>query len=148
MFKSTPAEQAEQLLHNANLQEFLTFLKQERGFADATIVNRERSLKPFLAWLVAQDVPLATILLSDYSPDPELRSPAFRSLPASRKGSYRCGREARWERGVVDFREGLYQSLDRCRCAGACVGSDAGEVRREESRCEVRWRYARWRSVV
>jgi hypothetical protein len=28
MFKSTPAEQAEQLVSNANLQEFLTFLKQ------------------------------------------------------------------------------------------------------------------------
>ena len=49
MFKSTTAEQAEQLLHNANLQEFLTFLKQERGFADATIVKRERSLKPFFS---------------------------------------------------------------------------------------------------
>jgi len=47
--------------YNHHLQEFLTFLKKERGFADATIVNRERSLKPFLAWLVAQDVPLATM---------------------------------------------------------------------------------------
>ena len=53
-----PAEQAKQLLDNASLQEFLTFLKQEREFADATIVNRERSLKPFLGWLVAKDVPL------------------------------------------------------------------------------------------
>jgi len=49
-----PAEQAKQLLDNASLQEFLTFLKQEREFADATIVNRERSLKPFLGWLVAK----------------------------------------------------------------------------------------------
>jgi integrase/recombinase XerD len=30
-------------------------------FADATIVNRERSLKPFLAWLVAQAVPLSAM---------------------------------------------------------------------------------------
>jgi len=43
MSKSTPAEHAEQLLYNHHLQEFLTFLKQERGFADATIVNRKRS---------------------------------------------------------------------------------------------------------
>ena len=47
--------------YNHHLQEFLTFLKKERWFADATIVNRERSLKPFLAWLVTQDVPLSTI---------------------------------------------------------------------------------------
>ena len=47
--------------HNQHLQQFLTFLKKERGFADATIVNRERSLKPFLAWLVAQDVSLSTV---------------------------------------------------------------------------------------
>jgi integrase/recombinase XerD len=39
----------------------LAFLKQERGFTDATIVNRERSLKPFLAWLVAQGVPLSAM---------------------------------------------------------------------------------------
>ena len=49
-------QQDEQLPYNDYVQEFLTFLKQERGFADATIVNRVRSLKPFLAWLVAQDV--------------------------------------------------------------------------------------------
>ena len=61
MSKSTPAEQTEQLLYNHHLQQFLTFLKHERGFADATIVNRERSLKPFLGWLVARDVPLSTV---------------------------------------------------------------------------------------
>jgi hypothetical protein len=47
--------------YNHHLQQFLTFLKQERGFADATIVNRKRSLKPFLAWLVAQGVPLSGV---------------------------------------------------------------------------------------
>jgi hypothetical protein len=51
----------EQLPNNDYLQEFLTFLQQEKGFADATIVNREHSLRPFLAWLVAQDVPLSTV---------------------------------------------------------------------------------------
>lgn len=61
MLKSTPAEQAEQLPYNHYLQQFLIFLKHERGFADATIVNRERSLKPFLGWLVAQDVPLSAV---------------------------------------------------------------------------------------
>jgi hypothetical protein len=31
--------------YSYHLEEFLTFLKKERGFADATIVNRERSVK-------------------------------------------------------------------------------------------------------
>jgi len=46
-------EQSEPSPYNHHLQQFLAFLKQERGFADATIVNRNRSLKPFLAWLIA-----------------------------------------------------------------------------------------------
>ena len=58
MSKSTHAEQGERPPYEQYLQEFLTFLKQERGFADATIVNRKRSMKPFLGWLVAQDVSL------------------------------------------------------------------------------------------
>ena len=61
MSKSTHAEQGERLPYEHYLQEFLTFLKQERRFADATIVNRKRSLKPFLAWLVAQGVPLSSV---------------------------------------------------------------------------------------
>jgi integrase/recombinase XerD len=61
MSKSIPAEQAEQLLYNQHLQEFLTSLKQDRGFANATIVNRKRSLKPFLAWLVGRGIPLSTV---------------------------------------------------------------------------------------
>jgi hypothetical protein len=47
--------------YNDHLQQFLTFLKQEREFAKATIVNRKRSLKPFLAWLLAQAVPLSGV---------------------------------------------------------------------------------------
>jgi integrase/recombinase XerD len=61
MSRSRPVEQNEPLPYNHHLQQFLTFLKQERGFADATIVNRKRSLKPFLAWLIAQDVQLSTV---------------------------------------------------------------------------------------
>jgi hypothetical protein len=63
-------------------------------------------------------------------PDQEPRSPAFRSLPAIRKEWYRCGRAVRWERGVVEMREGAFHSLRRYRCEGACVGNDAGEVLR------------------
>src|ERR1700722_3795746 len=61
MSESTHLEQNERLPDKDYLQEFLTFLKQEREFADATIVNRKRSLKPFLAWLVAQGVPLSSV---------------------------------------------------------------------------------------
>jgi site-specific recombinase XerD len=55
------AEQSEPSPYNHHLQQFLTFLKQERGFSEATIVNRKRSLKPFLAWLVVQGVPLSGV---------------------------------------------------------------------------------------
>ena len=43
MSRSMHAEQGESLPYNHHLHQFLTFLKHERGFADATIVNRERS---------------------------------------------------------------------------------------------------------
>src|SRR5713101_5366069 len=45
MSRSTHAAQGESLPYNHHLHQFLTFLKHERGFADATIVNRECSLK-------------------------------------------------------------------------------------------------------
>ena len=61
MSRSIHAAHGESLPYNHHLHQFLTFLKHERGFADATIVNRERSLKPFLGWLVAEDVPLSTV---------------------------------------------------------------------------------------
>ena len=61
MSKSMHAKQGEPSPHNHHLQEFLTFLKEERGFADATIVNRRRSLTPFLGWLVAQGIPLSAV---------------------------------------------------------------------------------------
>jgi len=50
MSRSIHAAQGESLSYNHHQHQFLTFLKHERGFADATIVNRERSLKPFLGW--------------------------------------------------------------------------------------------------
>jgi site-specific recombinase XerD len=55
------ALQVEPLPYNHHLHQFLTFLKHERGFADATIVNRRRSLKPFLAWVIAHDVQLSAV---------------------------------------------------------------------------------------
>lgn len=61
MSRSMHAAQGESLPSNHHLQQFLTFLKQERGFADATIVNRVRSLKPFFGWLVAEDVRLSAV---------------------------------------------------------------------------------------
>src|SRR6266849_4067360 len=61
MSRSMHAEQGESLPYNHHLHQFLTFLKHERGFADATIVNRQRSLKPFLAWLGGQGVPLSAV---------------------------------------------------------------------------------------
>jgi len=43
MSRSIHGAQGESLPYNHHLHQFLTFLKHERGFADATIVNRERS---------------------------------------------------------------------------------------------------------
>jgi hypothetical protein len=53
--------ESEQLPCNRYLQTFLTFLKQERGFADSTIINRRRSLSPFLAWLAGRGTPLSKV---------------------------------------------------------------------------------------
>jgi integrase/recombinase XerD len=61
MSRSIHAAHGELLPYHHHLHQFLTFLKHARGFADATIVNRERSLRPFFTWLVAQDVPLSTM---------------------------------------------------------------------------------------
>jgi site-specific recombinase XerD len=54
-------QQIEVSPYNHHLETFLSFLKKERGFADATLVNRKRSLKPFLAWLFGRGVPLSTV---------------------------------------------------------------------------------------
>jgi site-specific recombinase XerD len=71
--------------YNHHLQEFLNFLKKERGFADATIINRKRSLRPFLAWLVAQGVPLPAV-------SPVVITRYFTSIVAGR-----------WKRTTVSF---------------------------------------------
>ena len=47
--------------HSTTTAGVLSFLNRERGFADAAIVNRGRSLKPFLEWLLAQNVSLVTV---------------------------------------------------------------------------------------
>jgi site-specific recombinase XerD len=54
-------QQIEVSPYSHHLEEFLTFLKKERGFPDATLVDRQRSLKPFFAWLNAQDIPLSAV---------------------------------------------------------------------------------------
>jgi integrase/recombinase XerD len=84
MSKSTPVEQNEPSPYNHQLQQFLSSLKQERGFAEATIVNRKRSLKPFLAWLVAQGVPLSAV------------SPVVIT-------KYFTGAAGKWKRATVSF---------------------------------------------
>jgi hypothetical protein len=53
--------ESEQLPCNRYLQTFLTFLKQERGFADSTIINRIRSLTPFLGWLAGRGTTLSEV---------------------------------------------------------------------------------------
>jgi len=83
--KSTHSEPGESSPYNHHLQQFLTFLKQERGFAEATILNRQRSLKPFLGWLVAQDVPLSTV-------SPVVSTNYFTGIVADR-----------WKRTTVSF---------------------------------------------
>ena len=85
MSRSIHAAQGEPLPYNHHLHQFLTFLKHERGFADATIVNRERSLKPFLGWLVAEDVPLSTV-------SPVVMTKYFTGIVAGR-----------WKRTTVSF---------------------------------------------
>jgi integrase/recombinase XerC len=61
MAQSTPVEQSGPSPYHHHLQELPTSLKQDRSFAAATIVNREHSLKPFLAWLVRQCIPLSAV---------------------------------------------------------------------------------------
>ena len=85
MSRSRRVEQNELLPYNHHLQLFLTLLKQERGFADDTIVNRQRSLKPFLTWLVGQCLPLSAV-------SPVVITKYFTSAVAGR-----------WKRTTVSF---------------------------------------------
>jgi len=111
MSKSTPAEQAEQLRYNHHLQEFLTSLKQESGFADATIVNRKRSLKPFLAWLVGQCIPLSAV-------SPVVITKYFTGAVAGR-----------WKRTSVSFHVQSLRSFFRyASCRGWCAAGIAESI--------------------
>jgi len=85
MSRSRRVEQNKLLPYNHHLQLFLTFLKQERGFADDTIVNRQRSLNPFLTWLVGQCLPLSAV-------SPVVITKYFTSAVAGR-----------WKRTTVSF---------------------------------------------
>ena len=104
MSRSIHAAQGESLPYNHHLHQFLTFLKHERGFADATIVNRERSLKPFLGWLVAEDVPLSTVSPVVLLGSPEDEAFSYRSFrlrtecDAFAIGTVHCCAEARQSR--------------------------------------------------
>jgi len=111
MSRSRPVEQNEPLPHNHHLQPFLTFLKQERGFADATIVNRKRSLKPFLAWLAAQGVPVSSV-------SAVVITKCFTSAVAGR-----------WKRTSVSFHVQSLRSFFRyASCRGWCAAGIAGPI--------------------
>jgi site-specific recombinase XerD len=64
-------ENAEELPYEKSLREFFAFLREERGLANATILGHERSLKPFLSWLVRENIPLSEVsprVISNYFP--------------------------------------------------------------------------------
>jgi site-specific recombinase XerD len=47
--------------YSSELDRFLRHLRTERGFADATIKNHQRNLKPFLSWLNEQSLSLSQV---------------------------------------------------------------------------------------
>ncbi|MGO9679549.1 MAG: tyrosine-type recombinase/integrase [Candidatus Sulfotelmatobacter sp.] len=55
------AKPVETLRDAGFLAEFLAHLKEERGYAEATIVNRRASLKPFLRWLEEKGVRMSRV---------------------------------------------------------------------------------------
>src|SRR5260370_25348674 len=111
MSRSIHAAQGESLPYNHHLHQFMTFLKHERGFADATIVNRERSLKPFLGWLCAEDVPLSTV-------PPVVIRKYFTGIVAGR-----------WTRTTVSFHVQSLRSFFRyAGCRGWCAAGIAESI--------------------
>jgi site-specific recombinase XerD len=97
--------------YNHHLETFLSFLKEERGFADATIVNRKRSLKPFLAWLVGRGVALSTV-------SPIVITKYFTSTVAGR-----------WKRTSVSFHVQSLRSFFRyASCQGWCAAGIAQSI--------------------
>lgn len=84
---------------------------QERGFTDATIVNRKRSPKPFLASLVAQGVPLSSV------------------SPVGITRYFTGAVAGRWKRATVSFHVQSQRSF--CRYAssrGWCVAAIAESI--------------------
>jgi len=71
------AKPLETLPYAELLAEFLDYLKEERGFAEATITNRSRSLRPFLNWLKEKGVRLSGV-------SPATISAYFSSVAAGR----------------------------------------------------------------
>ena len=62
------AEPAAPVIPGADLlADLLVTLREERGFAAATLSNHQRALRPLLAWLASQHRPLADTTLSDVS---------------------------------------------------------------------------------
>lgn len=111
MSKSIRAEEREPSPHSHQLQQFLAFLKQEKGFADATIVNRKRSLTPFLAWLVGQCIPLSAV-------SPSVITKYFTDAVASR-----------WKRTSVSFHVQSLRSFFRyARSRGWCTADIAASI--------------------
>jgi integrase/recombinase XerD len=54
-------EQFEELPYQQFLEEFFCFLRDEKGFAEATILGHRRSLRPFLSWLTRENIPLFAV---------------------------------------------------------------------------------------
>lgn len=54
-------EKREELPYGKLLEKFFAFLRDERGFAEATILGHKRSLKSFLSWLLRNDIPLSAV---------------------------------------------------------------------------------------
>lgn len=67
------------------LAEFLAHLKEERGFSEATIINRSRSLKPFLRWLEEKRVRLSGV------------------SPATISAYFSSAASGRWKRNTVSL---------------------------------------------
>ena len=91
-------------------------------FADATIVNRERSLKPFLVWLVAEDVPLSTV-------SPVVITKYFTGIVAGR-----------WKRTTVSFHVQSLRSFFRyAGSRGWCVALDGDSTKFPDGRPTGNW---------
>ena len=90
------------------LADLLVTLRDERGFADATLGNHQRAVRPFLAWLANQHRSLADTTLSDVSAYLSTHARWSRTTIASHVQSLRTffRYAARWRRcapGIGDM---------------------------------------------